>query len=196
MNFLKYLKIWTPINGRFIRENGQTVNLADAIYELNAVDNQLSVVRGEVYQSSWRGTVLQGQSVYFAHPIEEGILARQIGTFLTYQGGPFEYTETISAEIGLTEETIAGHNGDRRLIATVSGSPILRVASSTGGIVVDRSFGESASSGANRQSNGLAIAGIGGYFDQNHYPVYRVQNTGSTTLQLAMDWVWKEIENA
>lgn len=192
----EWLTKWTPLSGRFIRENGQFSNLADMPYELNAVDNQLSVVRGQVFQSSWQGSVAAGASLYFSHPIAAGILARQVATVITYQGGPFDYTERIGATPGATAETIQGYNADRRLILTPSTSPVFRVGAPTGGTIVDRSFGDSAASGVSRQTNGLSVAGIGGYFDSDHYPIYGIQNTGLTALQISMDLVWKEISNA
>jgi len=189
MSFSKWLK--RPKSGRYIRENGDLLNVADIAKRSDDANLLASVEDGEIYQASFEGEIPAGGTVYFAQPINtsEGALRgiRFGGTFL---GGPIKYEQYIGGTIGTTIATLVGFNADRRKPNSLN--PILQVDAYTPGTLIDESFGLTAPTGAGRASTALSTAGIGGIYDDTTEPVFVLENEGANAARIALSWVWKE----
>lgn len=194
MAWTEFLRKWTPLSGRYIAESGEYVNIADVAARSDNSNLLAQVGDGNVYQAFWRGEIPIGGSVIFAQPIATGSI-RGLGFGGVFTGGIIEYEQILGATIGATLETLNGYNADRRLIGTLeftSDNPVLMVDSVTGGTIVDKSFGLTPDTGAGSAAANLASIGLGGIFDINSIPVFKLTNNGSKVAQLALTWIWKE----
>jgi hypothetical protein len=192
--FLEYLTKWTPLSGRAITESGDAVNLADILKRQDMANLSAAVEDGVIYQAFWRGSVAAGVTLRFAQPVNTDRI-RGVAFSAVVRGGPVEYRLCVGSTIGATDETIPGYNADRRLIGSpefASENPILRVASATGGTVIDGSFAQTPSAGAARASGSLPAAGLGGVFGANSKPCFTLQNTDNSAAQLSLVWIWNE----
>lgn len=195
MGWLTYLKKWTPHSGRYIREDGELVNVADLMQRKDNIDILLSVEDGQVYQAAWRGQIPVASTIRFYQLINNGGSVRGLAFSGVYLGGPVEYTLCVGSTIGATLETIGGYNADRRLLGSPdfdSVSPIVRVDAASGGTIIDRTFGLTPITGSGRSAGGLSAAGIGGIYDAASSPCFTLQNTSSQIVEVALTWIWKE----
>jgi len=192
MSWLKYLKQWTPRSGRYIAEDGDSVNVADVSRRADRANFLATVDDGNIYQAHYRARSLgPDETLLFAQPIAGPLEIRGIAFSGVISGGPIEYKQYTGGTIGTTLETIDGINGDRRDEAA-SDNPILLIDSYTPRRLIEESFGLTSTSGSGRASAGLTSAGIGGIYDTDHAPVFELTNTGNGDTELAMFWVWKE----
>lgn len=100
MGLLTRLKQLNPITGRYIRENGRTVNVADMVDA--GIAYQTGV--GTVYVASDRATLAAGASEYYELRVPLGRCVRAYNRTISVGGGDFE-VDLVDADFtpGTTE---------------------------------------------------------------------------------------------
>jgi hypothetical protein len=191
----EWLEKWTPLSGRVIKEDGALENVGDLMKRQDLTTNLLSVRDGKIYQSTFRGQIGVGATLYFRQNIQANQRLRGVTLSGIFTGGIIEYQQLINSTAGNIVETLPNYNADRTKINDVDFSStdvIQRLDGFTGGIIVDKNFGVTPDTGAGKSSASLSSIGIGGIYDANSKPYFKFTNNGNQVSEIALSWIWEE----
>lgn len=189
--FTDYLRDLLPRTGKVICESGTTENQGDKLRDDRFVSDLLQVEAGHVYQADFRGSIPAGGTLYFGQPVNT---ERMTGIRLSaiFAGGPVEFTQYAGATPGTELSDLGAVNADRR-ITTPGPNPVKQYDGLTdNGRQIESDFGLTPTTGTGRGTAALSSAGIGGIYDAATAPFFSFQNTGSTTAQISIRWVWRD----
>lgn len=163
-------------------------------------DFDSALLRGNVYEAFWYGTVPANSSLYFSQIVPSTRLLRSISYKQTIIGGPILFDLAMGGTPGAVAETFLGYNGDRRRYASgdlwTSTSYFERYSSynTTETLIIDEWFGLSPTGGNRASSGTLSELGIGGLYDANSKPVFLVTNEDTRAATINLSWVWIELD--
>lgn len=165
-------------------------------------DYDSAILRGNLYEAFWRGTVGGNSTLWFHHFIPSNRLLKSVSYQQKIVGGPVIFDLILGGTPGTTAETFVGYNGDRRRFASgdrfTSTSELRRISSfdDTNSVIVDQWFGLTPATGSGRQSVALAELGAGGLYDSNSRPTFKIVNESSGGVGISFSWVWIEFDPA
>lgn len=198
----KFEKVTNSLSGQLQKENGSFWDLQKFLQLKEIFNVEQAAYRGEIYQSFWRGTIASGASLFFSQTFGSSSVAlvRALTFKQTFTGKPIEISVRIGGSAGSTLEVLNGFNLDRRKWPGSPGwttaNPLRRVASLSGGTVVDRWMSLSSSSEAARTAAPIEDLQTIGFFSVGQKRSYEILNGGGGTQEVALSWAWQELAEA
>lgn len=166
-------------------------------------DFDSALLRGNVYEAFWYGSIPAASSLYFSHIVPATRLLRSISYKQNIVGGPILFDLAVGGTPGAVAETFFGYNGDRRRYASgdqwISTSHFERYSTfnTTGITIIDEWFGVTAAASNRSSSGALSELGIGGLYDVNSRPVFIITNQDTNaSATISLSWVWIELDEA
>lgn len=194
----KFERIHNEQSGQLQKIDGTRFDLAAFMETKSTFDLDVGALNGSIYETFYRNTSLAaGASLFFYQEVDSTELIRGLGYKQILRGGPVTFQLLVGCTLGAVQETRDGYNVDRRRFVTGNSwtalSPIKRVDSLTGGVVIDEWFAESSGGFFSQSTATTEEIGITGIYDGMVFPCFSVTNNDTTVIDIELSWVWKEL---
>lgn len=186
------IKRW-PNSGQLLRPNGDVMDVTQCLDVMREGNIQCVSLQSNLYRTTWRSVIPQGQSLTFVQIIPEGIEVRGHSRVMNVFGGRVDDEFYVGGTFTNILETVSSYNFDERSVSEAA-SELSRVEGWEGGSLRSQGILVASGTGANRTAATQTQLGAVPQFDSAHQPVFRFTNAGTTDITFIFELTFSEYQ--